>query len=68
MLVPVMQVGIVRMAVHQPRMNMRVAMRLTARIRGPVRMAVMQIMEVAMLMRERRMHVLVLVALGEVEP
>ena len=68
MLVPVVEVGIMRMAVHQPRMNMRMGVRLAGGIHRPVVMAVMQVVDVPVLMRERRMLVPVLVALGEMEP
>jgi len=68
MLVPVVEVGIMRMTVHQPRMNMRMGVRPARGIHRPVVVAVMRIVDVPVLMRERRMLVPVFVALGEMEP
>ncbi len=68
MLVPMVQVGIVRMAVHQPRMNMDGGVRLAGGISRPVPVTVVQVVDVAMLMRERRMLVPMLMALGEKKP
>jgi hypothetical protein len=68
MLVPVVEVGIMRIAMHQPRMNMRMGVRLAGGIQRPVVVAVMQVVHVPVLMRERRVLVAVLVALGEMEP
>src|SRR5580698_3264713 len=67
MRMPVVQIGIVRMAMNQPRMGMDMRMRLVARRRAVVMMVMMRIMHMAMLMLERVMGVIVLVALGEME-
>ena len=65
MLVPMVQIGIVRMAMQQPWMNMRVGVRFAGGIHRPVVVSVMQIVDVPVLMRERCMLVPMLVALGE---
>ena len=67
MVVPVMQVRIMRMLVQKPRVPVPVAMRLAGRRARPVLMLVMDVMHVAMLMLERLMEMLVLVRLGKVQ-
>lgn len=67
MAMAVMDVGIVRMRVHEPRMGMAVRVRFCGRILGSVLMLVMRIVHVTVLVHERFMHVLVLVSLGEVQ-
>ena len=62
-----MQVGIVRVAVHQASMPVRVGVWL-ASIRGLVRMLVMLVMDVHVRVLQRFMGVLVLMPLGEMQP
>ena len=66
MLVAVMQIGIVRMLVPNPRVPVQMAMRLTRRRVRRVLMLVMDVMHVAMFMLDRFMQMLVVVRLGEV--
>jgi hypothetical protein len=64
----VVQVGIVRVVVNEPRMAMSVCVRLGWRLIRTVDVLVMLVMHVRVLVLERLMNVLVLVSLGEVEP
>ena len=61
---PVMQIRVVRMAVRKPFVCVPVRMRLRARPRQFVAMAVMLVVHMRVLMCLRRMDVLVLVSLG----
>ena len=67
MQVLVMQVGIVRMPVHQRRMTVAVRMSLVRRLAGRVLMLVMFIVDVAVLMLDRLVHVLMAVPLRQVQ-
>ena len=67
MLVAMMQVRIVRMFVQKPRVRVPVAMRLAGRRVRRVLVLVMNVMHVAMLMRERLMQMLVLVRFREMQ-
>ena len=67
MLVPVMQIGIVRMAMHERRVGMPMRMRL-ARGRVGVVVLVMFVMKVAMLVLDRLVRMIMLVPLGEMQP
>jgi len=67
-LVPVVQVGIVRVAVHQARVAMGVAVRLAAVKTEIVFVLMMLIVHVDMGMLERPVDVPVLVPLGDMEP
>ncbi len=66
--VPVMQVWIVRVAVHQARVAMGVAVGLAAVPGDIVLVLMMLIVQVDMGMLERPVDVLVLVPLGDVKP
>ena len=68
MLVPVMQVGIVRVTVHQALMAVRMAVRLAAVKTEIVFVLMMLIVHVDMGMLERPVGVPVLVPLGDMEP
>ena len=59
-----MQVGIMRVPMHERRMTVPMRMRLASRIIFAVRMPMVLIVYVAMLMRHGIMHMLVLVPLG----
>lgn len=63
-----MQVGIVRMAVLQPLVAVRMAVRLLAVPDKVVRMPVMLVVYVAMCMRHRFMRMRMLVAFRKVQP
>ena len=67
-MVAVMQVGIVRMAVRHPAVAMRMRMRLVSLPREAVPMLMVIIVRVRMRMLDRLVHVLMLVALREVQP
>ena len=67
MLVPVMQVRIMRMFVQKPWVPVPVVMRLAGRRARPVLMLVMDVMHVPVLMLERFMQMLVVVRLREVQ-
>src|ERR1700739_233350 len=54
-----MEIGIMRVAMHQPHMNMRMGMRLAR--------AMMRVVNMTMLMLDPLMHMLVLVPLREME-
>jgi len=66
--VPMVHVGIMRMAVGQPLMHVRVCVRLAAIPRKIVRVLMMLVVHVAMRMRGRFMRVGVFVAFGQVKP
>ena len=68
MLVPVMEIGIVRVAVHQARVAMGVAVRLAAVKTEIVFVRMMLIVHVDMGMLDRRVDVPVLVPLGDMQP
>lgn len=68
MRVAVVQVGIVRVAVDEPRVPVPVRVRLARRIVGAVRVPVVLVMHVRVLVLHRLVHMLVLVPLGEMEP
>lgn len=65
--VAMMEIGIMRVTVHQPRMRMKMGMRLARRIGRPVRMLVVRIVTMAMLMHHRFVHMLMRMMLGEME-
>lgn len=56
-----------RVGVHQRQMAVRVAMRLAGGIAGPVSMLVVRVVDMAVLVAERRVDMLVLVPFGKVE-
>src|SRR6266436_8800757 len=66
-LVAVVQVRIMRMLVHHPRVLVRVAMRLAGRIVRCMGVLVVGVVHVPVLMRERLMHVLVVMRLREMQ-
>jgi hypothetical protein len=66
--VPVMQIGIMRMPMHDRRMTMPVRMRLSRRYVGPMLMLVMIVVPMPVLVLRRVMNVLVIVLLGQVQP
>ena len=66
MAMPVMQVGVMRMGVAQRRVA--VPMRMRFADRPVMRVPVVRVVAMAVLMLERVMAVLVVVALGEVHP
>ena len=68
MTVPMMDIGKVRMRVHDRVVFMRMAVRLLAGPREVVPMLVMLVMTVTMLVLERFMLVRVFVALAQVQP
>lgn len=65
---PVVKVGIMRMAVDQAPMDMGVDMRLSERILGTVGMLVMFIVNMGMRMVERFVDVLMIMPLDQVQP
>src|SRR6185312_7711327 len=67
MRMPVVQIGVMRVAMDQPRMRVDMRMRLARRIALRMRVMMMQIMYMAMLVLERLMRMRMLVPLGEVE-
>jgi hypothetical protein len=67
-LVPVMQIGIVRVAVHQAPVAMEVAVGLAAVQAGIVFVLMMLVVHVDMGMLDRPVDVPVLVPLGHMEP
>lgn len=68
MAVPVMDVGIVRMRVHDPLVLMRVRVRFPGRVARRVRVMVMLVVPMEVSVEQRLVNVLMLVALGEVQP
>lgn len=68
MIMTVMQIGIVRMPMHQRRMAMPVGVRLARRCIRPVLVLMMFIMAVPMLMLQDVMGMLVLMPLGQMQP
>ena len=68
MIVAVMQVRVVRMAVRHPAVAMRMRVRLVSLPREAVPMLMVIIVRVRMRMLHRLVHVLMLVALREVQP
>ena len=66
--VPVVDVGVVRVRVHDVLVPMRVGMRLPTRILWTVRVLVVLVVHVQMGMSDRLVDVRVLVALREVQP
>ena len=66
--VAVVNVGVMRMPVHQPLMEVLVHVRLAWRVAGPVLVLVVLVVHVPVGMPHRLVHMLVLVALGEVQP
>jgi hypothetical protein len=66
MAVPVMQVGVMRMGVAQRRVA--VPMRMRFADRPVMRVPVMRVVPMAVLMFERLVRMLVLVAFGEMQP
>ncbi len=63
-----MQVGVMRVAVHQRRMAVPMGMRLARRRRRVMLVAVMLVMDVAMLMLHRAVDVKMLVPFRDMEP
>ena len=61
MFMAVMQIGIVRMFVHKPSMPVQMNVRLTDRIARRMRMLVMRVMEMAVLVFQGLVHMLVVV-------
>ena len=68
MLVAVVQVGVVRVPVHERRVAVPVGVRLLHRPAGNVRVPVVLVVHVPVLVLHRLVRVLVLVPLGQVEP
>ena len=68
MAVPVVQIGVVRMPMHQARMAMPVGMRLAEWVGRFVLVLVVRIVAMAVLVLHRFMHMLVLVLFGQVQP
>jgi hypothetical protein len=66
--VPVMQVGVVRVAMHHPLVPMSMRVRLGAVPARLVRMAVVLVVHVTMLVLHLLVHVFMLVALAHVQP
>ena len=66
MAMPVMQVGVMRMRVAQPRVA--VPMRMRFADRPVMRVPVMRVVAVAVLVFERLVRMLVLVAFGQMHP
>ena len=64
---PVVQIGVMRMTVDQPRVRMNMAMRLAAGIAIRVRVMVVQIVHMAMLVLDRLVRMRMLVPLGEMK-
>jgi hypothetical protein len=64
---PVVQIGVVRMAVDEPRMRMRMAMRFARRIAWRMSMVMVQIVYMAMLVLDRLVRMRMLVPLGEMK-
>ena len=67
-IVPVVQVGIMRMAVRQPAVSVRMRVRLLPVPREAVAVLVMLVVHVRVRVLQRLVHVRVLVALGQVKP
>ena len=68
MAVPVVQVGVVRVSMPQPPVLVHMVVR-PARLRGTfVRVLVVLVVHVLVRMRDRLVHVVVLVALAQVQP
>ena len=67
MWVPMVDIGIVRVAVNAAGMDVDVGMRLVRRIIGSVTMAVVGVVRVAVLVRHRLVNMFVGVALGQVQ-
>ena len=63
----VVQIGVMRVLVHERHMPVAMRVRLARRIAGHVRMPVMFVMRVAMLVLERLVPMLVLMRLGEMQ-
>ncbi len=68
MLVPVMEVGIMRMGMYQPRMGMDVGVRFARGVARAMGVAVMQVVAVRVLMRQRGVLVQMLMPLDEMGP
>jgi hypothetical protein len=68
MLMSMMQIRIVRMPMAQPRMMMHVAVRLAAVPAARVLVMVMQVVHMLVRVRERLVHMVVLMALAQVQP
>ena len=66
--VAVMGIRVVRMPMPEEDMRMPVCVRLAERVIRPVAVPVMIVMNVAVLVIDRRMFVLVLMPLGQMEP
>ena len=64
-IVAMMQIGIVRMAMHQGGMPMPMAMRFAGRIARTMLMLMMLVVTVPMFMLHRFMNVVMIVSLGE---
>jgi hypothetical protein len=67
-MMPVMEVGEVRMPVHEPRMAVSMPMRLPAIPVRSMLVPVMLVVNMGVFMFHRRVSMLVLVALGDVQP
>jgi hypothetical protein len=66
-LVPVMQIRIMRMLVDETAMLVRMAVRFAVRIGRCMRMPMMRVVEMPMLVKERFVHVLVLMFFGKMQ-
>src|SRR6516164_2791803 len=66
-LVPVMQVGIMRVLVDEKAMLMRMAVRFAVRIGRRMRVPMMRVVDMPVLMKERFVHMLVLVFFGKMQ-
>ena len=66
--VPVMQVRVMRMPVHERRMTVPMHMRLSGRHVGPVVMSMVLVVPMPVLVFHRVMNVLVIVLLDQVQP
>ena len=67
MAMPVMQIGIVRVLVNETAMLVRMAVRFAVRIRRRMRMPMIRVVEMPMLVKERFVHMLVLVFFGKMQ-
>jgi hypothetical protein len=68
MVMPVMQIGVVGMPVHQPDMLVPMRVRLTGRIDVSMLVLVMSIVTMPVFVSRRFVEVIVLVLFGQVQP
>ena len=67
-IVPMVQVRVMRMAMHQRTMLVPMGVRFAGRDAGGVLVLVMLVVAVTMLVRQHRMRMLVIVPFGQVQP